>query len=734
MKKLFKISSVVLTFLLIMTSLTSVSVFAASTDPRLTVGNGSGYGIDIGVSSAAELNVMETRIVKATAGGAVVTNQQESVNSSNIIVYKLPIPNFSAGKQLDKYILRFANNNASPNGGWNAKKIPGTDISNLTASAITPNANAYDIAYTNRYTKDFGSYPVRIGTIDISSYAKECYNAGQEFFYIAVYSNGTNKIWNLSNTTVNGESSGFNGDDVKPYVYYTEANAGEFTFSSVTNPASLNDDVKFTFSNPVVASSVTPEDFTVTDLSGETVEVLEDEINVSGATVSLNKAWDAYGYYTVEFSGEVSDKYGQKLNVQSSTQFEISGDSETLTIATKPLVRVCDGTNTGCGHSQAGYFETQGTNQDVLTQRHYVLFQVDLSDIDADALIVDAKFNYYATANTSLSREKLRVVPNYEWTSDNGTDAAYYSSMTAAYNNSANKIESTTNIVADSKYDLVTADVADIISGILANSNGSKKVTFAIHNNYTNYVLGNGSSYEKDWEPKLTVNLVNKSFDAVTTSPAKCGKMNGVSENIELTLATVIADEFANGNYIQLKDMKGNNKVDATVSVNGSKITIDPAADLAAYTEYKVVLKSGITDVFGTPLNSDKVIHRFTSGSALVFNEIKFTDEVAPVYDATNVITGYDAGDEITAVTKFENTSGIDLPVLMIIAIYDSDNSLIKVDAVGGPFEAQANQTIQFSKTIEVPSDAENTYIEAFAWNNLEDMRPVCLPGRIEQN
>lgn len=733
MKKLFRISSLVLTFLLIVTSLTSVSVFAASTDPRLTVGNGTEYDIDIGVSDAAELNIMETRIVKATAGGAVVTSQLESVNKDNIIVYKLPIPNFSAGKQLDKYILRFANNNATPSGGWNAKKIPGTDISNLTAATITPNANAYDIAYTNRYSKTFGSYPVNIGTIDISSYAKECYNAGQEFFYIAVYSNGTNKIWNLSNTTVNAADSGFNGDDVKPYVYYTEADAGEFTFSSVVNPASSNDCVKFTFSNPVVASSVTLEDFTVTDLSGETVEVSEDEINVSGATVSLNKAWDAYGYYTVEFNGEISDIYGQKLNVQNSTQFEISGDSETLTIATKPLVRVCDGTNANCGHSQ-GYFETQGSEQKVLTQKHYVLFQVDLSDIDADSLIADAKFNYYATANTSLSKDKLRIVPDYEWTTDAGLDTDYYNSMKEAYNNSANKIESTTNIVADSNYDLVTADVADIISGILADGNAPKKVTFAVYNAYTNYVLGHGSSYKKDWEPELIVNLVNKSFDAVTTFPAKCGKMNGVSENIELTLATVIDDSFANDTYIQLQDMAGN-KIDATVSVNGSKVTIDPVADLAAYTEYKVVLKNGIEDAYENIIDDgDKVIHRFTSGSALVFDEIKFTDDVSPIYDAVNVITGYNAGDEVTAVTKFENTSGIDLPVLMIIALYGSDDSLIKIDAVGGPFDAQANQTIQFSKTIEVPSDAVDTYIKAFAWNNLENMRPVCVPGIIEQN
>lgn len=732
MKKLFRISSVVLTFLLIMTSLTSVNVFAAQTDPRLTVGNGAGYGIDIGVSNASELSVMETKIVKPSSVTSV-SNQQESVNKDNIIVYKLPIPNFSVGKQLGQYILRFSNNNATPSGGWQAKKIPGTDISGITPTTITANANAYDTSYVNRYTNDFGSYPVRIGTIDISSYAKECYNAGQEFFYIAVYSTGTNKIWNNSNSTVNAADSGFNGDDVKPYVYYTESDAGEFAFSSVVNPASLNDSVKFIFSNPVAASSVTPENFTVTDLSGEIVEVSEDEFNVSGATVSLNKSWAAYGYYTVEFSGEISDIYNQKLDVQSSTQFEISGAGETLSIATKPLVRVCDGTNTSCGHSQ-GYFETQGSDQKVLTQKHYVLFQIDLSDIDANAFLVDAKFNYYATANTSLSKDKLRIVPDYEWTSDAGIDTDYYNSMKEAYNNSANKIESTINTPANSNYDLVTADVSDIILNILADSNAPKKVTFAVYNAYTNYVLGHGSSYKKDWEPELIVNLVDKSFDAVSVSPQKCGIMNGVSENIELTLATVIADSFANDDYIQLQDMNGN-KIDAIVSVNGSKITIDPVDDLTAYTEYKVVLINNIKDAFENKIdNGDKVIHRFTSGSALVFNEIKFTDDVSPIYDTANIITSYDAGNEVTAVTKFENSSGADLPALMIIALYGSDDSLIKVDAVGGPFDAQANQTIQFSKTIEVPSDVVGTYIKAFAWNNLEDMRPICAGGIIEQN
>ena len=320
---------------------------------------------------------------------------------------------------------------------------------------------------------------------------------------------------------------------------------------------------------------------------------------------------------------------------------------------------------------------------------------------------------------------KLYVVPDYDWTTDSGVDSAYYTSLKSALTD-ANKLSATCTNTSKPYY--FYADASQAV--IAAANNGKDVITFATgdSNGSASLLQIDGSSYPA---PVLTLKLVEPKLSVKSATPAKGGVMDGVGNNIELTLATTLSDECKS--YIELQDMDGD-KVEAAISVNGSKVTIDPSDDLAERTDYKVVLKDGFADEFDNSVAADKTIYRFTSGTALQIDSIKFTSDAAPVdYDTVNVISSYQDDSSVTAVAYITNGSQSELPAIMIIALYNSDHTLLKVDAVGGTFAAPANQTTQFTKTIEVDQDLSGTYINAFIWKSLDEIRPVCVPASISQ-
>lgn len=725
MKKFFRISSFVLAFMMIVASFASISVFAGADDPRLTVGGDDSYDINIGVSDATELGVSEVRYVKSNSN-EVVTGQNYSVNSGNILVYKFPVPDLSVGKQIDKTIFRFAHCDQNNIKTWSFKKISGNDVSSLTPALITAGENANDGAIAVHFEKTFTSsisYYVKVITVDISSYVQECYRAGQEYFYLALYNSSTYKVWNVANTTVNAADSGFNGADVRPYIYYTETDAGELAYSSSINPTSSDEGVSFVFTNPIAASSVSASEFTVTNLNGE-VEVNDEDISVAGSTVTLNKNWEECGYYNVTFSGSVADIFGQQIDISCNTSFEISADSSEASATALPTFGITssgavkDGEDSYCKISANGI---------------YVLYKFDISAIDKTKAVIGADFTWTSQAN-GISNIRVIQVPNGTWTDKTSLTSAladedYYSVVDGAKGNVV--YEWVENFGTSYTYKTHVADVSGAVSKALADS--ENYITFAFTSNGTHNYLTNGAAQHASQKPYLTVKLAAPSFGAIEASPAKGGIMDGVNAPVEFTLATTIGDDYANGDYIKLIKVSDNSEADITVDVNGPKLTLTPAADLSERSEYKVVLKSGITDVYGNTLEEDKVISRFVSGTALEFYEIKFTSEEAPVYDEMTEIESYNAGDTVTAVAKFKNNSGTDLNAVMIIAVYNSEGDLVGVDAAGGTGCAPANQETQYSKSITIPGNATGTYVKAFIWSDLEDIRPICKDECINQ-
>jgi len=364
----------------------------------------------------------------------------------------------------------------------------------------------------------------------------------------------------------------------------------------------------------------------------------------------------------------------------------------------------------------------------------YVLYKFDLSEIDSTKSVVNAVFRWtnQAKGNATI---KILQVPNGTWT-DKTTLAAdiadndYYNVVAAA---AANGVIYETKEDFGSSYTIktLTADLSGAVSKAIAA--GDDYITFAFTTSGTHNFFTNGDANNYNDRPLLTLSLADPSFGVVKAEPAKGGVMNGVNAPIKLTLATTIDNDFATGDYIKLINADDESEADINITANGSSLTLTPASDLAERTDYKVVLVSGFADAFGNVLESDKVITTFASGTALDFYDIKFTADESPIYDEVTEIESYVAGDSVTAVAKFNNNSGTDLDAVMLIAVYGADNSLIAVDVAGGTACAPANTETQYAKTITVPGDAADTYIKAFIWTDLEDIRPICEEAIINQ-
>ena len=348
MKKLFKLTSVVLAILMVMTSITAVSVFAdeETTVGKLTVGNGTSYDINLGVDGAKELALTSDNleVYALSWNKGACTKQDLTVTKVDakkdvaVPILKLPLPAFSEGKTLDKYILRFSGQVSS----WTALELPGSALPtfNTTNYEAVKAVCAGEVAGTSTMQHDFGkvaytvidnnTHQVYVNSIDVTEYAKSCLAAGQSHFFLGLHA-GTSNYKLYVNRIISGLQN-VNGVDYsnesKMYVYYTEADAPALNFSSVDAPASKDDGVAFVYNNPIDASSVAPANFTVTNSIGDTMTVTDSDISVAGATVTLTLPWEEYETYTVTLK-DVADVYGQTLSTAQTSKFDISAEETT---------------------------------------------------------------------------------------------------------------------------------------------------------------------------------------------------------------------------------------------------------------------------------------------------------------------------------------------------------------------------------------------------------------------
>lgn len=505
----------------------------------------------------------------------------------------------------------------------------------------------------------------------------------------------------------------------------------------------VNDGISFTYSNPVDPASVTPADFVVKNFADEAIAISDSDIVVSGNTVTLKKTWDSYSAYTVSLSG-IADVTGQTVSESSSVSFKTS--INTANIESNEIM-IKDSQWWTYDHlgSGAKYYEGAAQNKtngytfprgaDV-KQNGYAVYRFELPQISEGKVLSSAVLSYWYKYDYVVT-DKWFAVPFGTWTEPSGKDwnNEYVAAVESAASN-PDYVGTYSSNSTSNRIDNAVVDVTGAISKTLAAGESGVALTFhggdSQGNTYNRFLY---HELNAGYEPTLIINTVPAEIAAVSSTPEKGGKMTDMNSPVEMVLATTIEDGYATSDYVKLINNVTGLAVDAQVDYDKTtgKLTVTPESDLVQRTMYKVVLKAGIQDVYGTTLSADKTITAFTTGVSLEYSAIKFTSEETPLYDSCAVIDSYTAGSSVTAVARIANSTSKDYDAVMIIALYDENDELIDLDVYGGVSAVPAHDEVQFSKAITVPTDVSDTTIKAFIWDGFDYIRPMLEHNSINQ-
>lgn len=116
----------------------------------------------------------------------------------------------------------------------------------------------------------------------------------------------------------------------------------------------------------------------------------------------------------------------------------------------------------------------------------------------------------------------------------------------------------------------------------------------------------------------------------ISISPTDNSTDVSISTNISVTFSEEIDLETVNDNSLRLNTPAFSNNIEASVSISGNIMTIDPTEDLEADSEYTLTLTTSLEDAAGNGLNAT-----FTSSFVT-----EFIDDVAPSVISSNPASG----------------------------------------------------------------------------------------------
>lgn len=658
-------------------------------------------------------------------------------NAKNMyVVYRFNLPMGALGIEVDEATLSYWDNNdynatdsffPVPYGTW-------TSADDVTADYIASVKAADDSAnYVGSAVQEEKNRAAEEHTANVTKAVQDAVASGSSKVALSFnWSTG----WYTTLRLMYNEAAA--SKEPKLTVKYRVVGVPEMLLKSVSvnngDTIDTNDSITFTYSNAIDASEVSPENFVVTNFAGESVSISDSDISVSGATVTINKTWDSHSAYEVA-AVNITDLAKQTLASAGSVSFKTGADSsatQTVKVGVKDTQAWNASSNEymcqASSGSESDYFFPKNTDN---FQDGYIVYRFELPSIGAGMTVSSATLKYWHNYDW-MGTDNWFVVPFGDWTEPS---TVWNTEYVDAVNAAADKYTYVGGVTYDNgnvrKIAALEVDISSAINAALAV--GEDKIALTFHGGdyntktYTRTLYNEGNT---DYAPELIINYTSPEFAVVSATPEKGETMNGIGSSVEMTLATTLADEsedYKYADYIKLVNASNNSEVAAEVIFDAAsgKLTVNPSADLAERTLYKVVFKAGLKDAYGNVLADDKTATAFTTKTGLEFYGIKFTAEESPVYDDCIEIESYTANSSVTAVAKVKNGSSKDLDAVMIIALYGEGDELIAVDAIGGVSCAPANEETQYAKSISVPEKAEKTKIKAFMWDGLDNIRPA---------
>lgn len=508
--------------------------------------------------------------------------------------------------------------------------------------------------------------------------------------------------------------------------------------SEKVNP---NEDIVIEFNNAL--GEVSANDIALT-CDGASVALEDSDIAVTGNVLTISKDLETYSNYTVTLSADFGDAYGQKLGEPYSFAFKTVGDSQSCTVTVKADASIVYNADPNEEYNSASLI-TQPTDAKIYAAKtgagywRYALYKFDISNVPTDKPLEKVIFTFVSESINANVPVNWYVVPNGTWddTTNEGKEALnldYYMEVNSAVTVDPNIAASVIVPFSGGSSERLSAQV-DITAAVReARAAGKTELTLAhcyswAHNMYTKEA---SSAYR----PAVVATYDNiPAIKVLSSNPANGGIMQGVEGPIKLTLTTDVTESDAQ-TYIKLLNNK-NGEVAADIFYNDKTrlVTITPADNLDSFASYKVVFNAGLTDAYGASIAAPTQAIVFTSGTPLEISDIKITSDASAGYDEAVNLSSYSAGDSITAIAKLANNSSANQDAVLIIALYNQDNSMIAVqrsDDIDDGYVSAFDQE-EISVTLTVPANAVSTYVKAFFWDNYTNLRPLCRSKDITQ-
>ncbi len=146
-------------------------------------------------------------------------------------------------------------------------------------------------------------------------------------------------------------------------------------------------------------------------------------------------------------------------------------------------------------------------------------------------------------------------------------------------------------------------------------------------------------------------------------SPAPGTSGVGVSSNVEVTFNELIQETSLTSTTFRLRAADASNDISAVITLAGNLATLDPTADLAPFTTYRVIVAAGVTDLNGNQLGTDDT-WIFTTGMVMLSaTDTSVADFSAGTPGACAVDATLGDGALRLPFTIDENFAGTALPV-----------------------------------------------------------------------
>ena len=429
-------------------------------------------------TAETQLSFTNTNLILIQSAGVASKHYTVSLSKNDFGMYYLPLPTLEKGQKIGSYKFTHLTESYGANSIYYVKFPYDEGVTFTTGLTTASLSIAPRISFPGDYVAQDSKSETSLGkiitttrntylnTVDLTSYANECYNNNVGNNFIIMMRPVSSGFYFCPLTAVAGDKT--------PTVTYTVETSDplalvESTPENGAQSVASSTDVSFTFNNPLDNASVT--------VNGESAQC-----SVYGVTVTLDSVLEQYKEYAVTVNA--TDKNGSTLE----TTISFTTGCKTIVTNDKTggetyVVKASGATPTGSSTIQLDYDANY----------QFVICKIPVADLKGK--LVDY-FEFQFVGNVANNITPIKFAGDDWDISTITTDDDAVKSIIGSYRNY--KVSDSTDIVKLANYiQQWTLDITSYAKECIANEQDYMYIAFTSLSTCAMY--GYGSSYEPNW-------------------------------------------------------------------------------------------------------------------------------------------------------------------------------------------------------------------------------------------